>query len=123
MFEKATREKIRFPYRGQISVEDLWDLHVTELDSVFKVLNSKLKVVKEESLLDAKTKEDDILDLQITIVKHIVEIKLKEEDARKNMKKLKEQKQKILEIMSNKQDASLQDKSPEELQKMLDKLG
>lgn len=41
MFETAVRNKMRFPYKGQISVEDLWDLDVNALDGVFKTLNSQ----------------------------------------------------------------------------------
>ena len=41
IFEVATRNKYRFPYRGQISVEDMWDLPVTELDKIFKTLNKQ----------------------------------------------------------------------------------
>ena len=43
MFEVATREKMRFPFKGMISVEDLWDLSVQNLDKVFKTLNSQRK--------------------------------------------------------------------------------
>lgn len=122
MFEQATRVKVRFPFRGLVSVEDLWDLSVRDLDSVFKVLNSELKRTKEESLLDVKTKEDAELQLKIDIVKHIVEIKLAEDALRLKAKERKEQKQKILEILSAKQDESLQSKSVDELKAMLDEL-
>ena len=43
MFEIAVRSKMRFPFKGQIFVEDLWDLDVNALDSVFKSLNIKVK--------------------------------------------------------------------------------
>ena len=122
IFEVATRERFRFPYKGLISVEDLWTLPTKDLDSVFKALNSQLKQVKEESLLDTKTQQDEELDMKIEIVKYIVKIKLAEEQARVDAKTKKEQKQKILELIASKKDADLQNKSVEELQEMLDKL-
>jgi len=105
-----------------VSVEDLYDLSVTNLDAVFKVLNSQLKQVQEESLLNVKSKQDKELDTKIEIVKYIVKVKLEEDNARLKAKERKEQKQKILEIMAVKQDQSLQNKSIEELTKMLDEL-
>lgn len=119
IFEVATRTKMRFPFRGVASVEDLWDLPVRDLDLVFKALNSKVKQAKEESLLDTKSKEDEILDMQIEIVKHIVTIKLEEENLKVQVKAQKEKKQKIMSIISAKQDEDLQNKSADELKKML----
>ena len=122
MFEKATREKLRFPYKGMISVEDLWDVTVTELDSIFKQLNSQVKMAQEESLLSIKSPEDEILRVKIEIVKHIVAVKLAEAEARKQEKTRKEEKQKILAIISEKQDQALHGKTVEELAAMLDAL-
>lgn len=122
LFEVATRSKMRFPFKGQISVEDLWDLRVEDLDSVFKTLNSKVKQAKEDSLLDTKTKADEILDIQIEIVKHIFTTKSDEAAARAKAKERKEQKQKIMSIMASKQEEALQNKSIEELEKMLNEL-
>ena len=34
LFEIATRKKYRFPYKGLISVEDLWDLSMRELVAI-----------------------------------------------------------------------------------------
>ena len=48
IFEAATRYKYRFPFKGMISVEDLWDLKLQDLDSVFKLLNKeKNRVMKK----------------------------------------------------------------------------
>lgn len=123
MFEVATRNKMRFPYKGQISVEDMWDLSLSALDSVFKVLNSQMKQVKEESLLSTKSKADETLELQIEIVKYIVSVKLAEKEAKEKAAEKSAQRQKIMEIMAKKQNESLESASMEDLQKMLAELG
>jgi hypothetical protein len=123
IFEVAIRSKFRFPFKGMVSVEDLWDLSVKDLDSVFKALNSELKQVKEESLLDTKSKQDKELDMKIEIVKYIVKVKLEEESSRLVAKERKEQKQKLLELLAEKQDENLKGKSVEEIKAMLDELG
>ena len=122
MFEYATRNKVRFPFKGQISVEDLWDLRADDLDTVFKTLNRQVKQSKEESLLTTKTAEDTALDIQIAIVKHIFDIKMQEANARPLDKERKAQKQKIMAILANKQEQELQNKSVDELQKMLEEI-
>lgn len=119
MFEIAVRSKMRFPYKGQISVEDLWDLDVNALDGVFKTINGKVKVSQEESLLQTRSKESEELMLQIEIVKHIVSVKLAEAEARKNAEANRAKRQQILGILADKQESDLKNKTPEELQAML----
>ena len=119
IFEKAARGKIRFPYKGQISVEDLWDLSIIELDKIFKALNSKAKLAKEESLLDSKTKEDELVDTQIEIIKYIVTAKSAEAKARKEFTEQKKQRDRILSLIADKQDEELKNKSIAELEAML----
>jgi len=122
MFEMATRNQFRFAFKGMISVEDLWQLSPRELDSIYKSLNSELKKVKEESLLEVKTKEDQILDIKIEIVKYIFKCKLEEEQLRLKAKEQKEKEQRLLEVLSKKQDEDLYSKSAEEIMKMIDEL-
>ena len=122
MFEYAARNKLRFPYKGMITAEDLWDLNVRELDSIFKTLNAQVKKAQEESLLETKSKEDEVLSMQIDIVKHIVRIKQDEEAARLFAKERKEKKQKLMELINAKQDEDLHSKSIDELKAMLAEL-
>lgn len=122
LFETATRNKMRFPFRGMISVEDLWDLSLTNLDSVFKTLNAEAKKSEEESLLETKSKENEELSNKIEIVKHIVNIKLEEKKTRENARKNAEMKQRLLEIKAKRQDAALENMSDEDLDKMLAEL-
>lgn len=122
MFEVATRTKMRFPFKGMISVEDLWDLSVQNLDKVFKTINSQRKEAEEESLLNVKSSEDEVLDTQIEIVKYIVGVKLEEQAARVKAAENKEKKQKIMALMAKKDDEAMENMSKEELQKLLDEL-
>lgn len=116
MFEKATRLKLRFPFRGQCSTEDLWDLGVRQLDEIYKALNGQLKAQQGDSLLDEKSDANETLELQINIVKHIVSVKLAEAEARENAAVRAAKKQKLLAKIEAKQDAALDDMSIEELQ-------
>ncbi|MCK9571257.1 hypothetical protein M0R72_20075 [Candidatus Pacearchaeota archaeon] len=125
IFELASRgktRKIRFAYKGSLSVEDLWDLSVQELDRIFKGLNAKLKVCKEESLLGPKESENTELSLQVAIVRRIVEVKLAEAAAHEMEAEKKAKRQKILSILAEKQDQGLMGQSEEDLKKMLEGL-
>ena len=122
IFEYAVKNKVRFPFKGMISVEDLWDLSLTNLDSVYKTLNKQVKQSEEESLLTTKTSVDTELEVQIEIVKYIVSVKLKEQEAREKAAAKKAQQQKIMSIIATKEDEALQNTSVEDLKKMLDEL-
>ena len=123
IFEYAVRNKVRFPFKGLISVEDLWDLSVTNLDSIYKTLNKQVKQSEEESLLSTKTSVDTELEVQIAIVKHIVSVKLAEKEAAEKASAKKAQKQKIMSIIATKENEALQNSSIDDLKKMLDELG
>lgn len=122
IFEYATRNKIRFSFKGMISVEDLWDLSLVNLDSIYKTLNKQIKQSEEESLLATKTNVDTELEVQIAIVKHIVSVKLEEKEAREKAVAKNAQKQKIMAIIASKEDEALHNSSVDDLKKMLDEL-
>lgn len=111
MFERATREQFRWDSpQGFLTVEDLWYLPLTSekegranLDDIARGLHRKT--------------------VMFEIVKHIIAIKLAENEAKRMAKENAEQRQKIMAAMAAKQDQKLGDSSLEELQKMLDNLG
>ena len=121
IFEVATRKKYRYPYKGMITTEDLWDLPLTALDSIYKTLNKQAKQSQEESLLNTSA-TNETLENQIAIIKYIVTTKQQEQVDRLKEKERAEQKQKIMEILADKQDETLKEKSVEELQKMLEEM-
>lgn len=119
LFKMASRKKYRFNYKGVISVEDLWDLSVEELDSIYKKLKAQQKNNNEESLLQSVTKEDKELANKIDIIKTIVVDKLAAKERALKAAEKKAQNQRILEILADKKDAALKEKSIEELQAMI----
>ena len=122
LFINATRNNYQFPFRGMINVIDLWDLSLTNLDSVFKTLNAEAKKSEEESLLNTKSKEDEEVSNKIEIVKYIVSVKLDEKKKREDAKKNAEMRQRLLEIKVKRQDAALENMSDEDLDKALAEL-
>ena len=122
LFINATRNNYQFPFRGMINVIDLWDLSLTNLDSVFKTLNAEVKKSEEESLLNTKSKEDEEISNKIEIVKYIVGVKLDEKKKREDAKKNAEMRQRLLEIKAKRQDAALENMSDEDLDKALAEL-
>ena len=119
IFEYATREALRFPYKGSQSVEDLWKLPVKELDDIYKDLNKEVKKSEEDSLLNTKDSVDIVLKVKIEIIKHIVSVKLEEAEIAKKAKENKEKEQKIMSILAARDDEALENASDEDLRKML----
>lgn len=122
LFINATRNNYQFPFRGMIDVIDLWDLSLTNLDSVFKTLNAEVKKSEEESLLNTKSREDEEISNKIEIVKYIVSVKLDEKKKREDAKKNAEMRQRLLEIKAKRQDAALENMSDEDLDRALAEL-
>ena len=123
LFEKASRLKLRFKSQmGLITVEDLWDLNLTSLDSIAKDLNRQIKAEAEESFITVKSKANTALELAFDIVKHVIKVKLEEAEVKKLAAEKKARKAQIMELISQKQNEALSAKSIEELQAELDNL-
>ena len=123
IFEIATRSKFRYPYKGTITTEDLWDLSPTQLDVVYKALNKELAETSGVSLLhDVSDKQKD-LQAKIDIVMYIYEYKQQMvANARMEVERAAK-KQRILDILAKKQENALENMSEDDLKKMLDDLG
>ncbi len=120
---ESLQNKYRFEYKGLISVEDLFDLKLEDLDMIYKNLKKEEQELHGDSLLD---KEDNTLitevETKIEIVKNIFEIKDTEIKRREQEIVNNARKQKILSIIEDKQDQELSEKSIEELRKIYDDL-
>lgn len=128
MFEMASQFKFRYPWKGTITTEDLWDLNQNQLDAVYQALSKELKTCQEgDSLLSTKPanlfdKEQD-LTCKIEIVKYIFNCKQQADELHRMEAERAAKKQHILEVLAAKQENALQNMSEEDLKKMLDDLG
>lgn len=122
MFEKALRLKLRFQYNGLISVEDLWDLSLTALDAIYKNVSAGLQALNQDSLLQKRTKESDLNELRLEIVKHVFMTKQAEAAARADAAEKRAKKQKLMELVAEKQDEVLKGKSVDELNALIAEL-
>ena len=123
IFEAASKNKYRYPYKGMITTEDLWDLTQAQLDVIYKALNKGVSEAQVSSLMCKVTDVDAELLNKIEIVKYIFNAKEAEAEARKNDAAKHAKKQRILDILAQKQEDALQSMSEDELKKMLDELG
>ena len=124
MFEKASRLKLRIATaKGQLTVEDLWDLNLATLNAIAKGLNKQLKLAEEEDFLKEAKKSDTETKLAFDITLHVLTTKKAEQDKRELAADKAEKKQKLLEILERQENAGLEKLSPDELRAKIAELG
>ena len=122
LFERAVREKTRFNFRGLISSEDLWDLPLESLDSIWCSLEAEFEKLPKKSLLQTSTKQRDEIEFKQEIIKHIVETKKSEAIAKMQEKEVSAKKQMILDIIEAKKNDDLKNKSIDELTRLVEEM-
>ena len=127
LFEMASQFKFRYPYKGMITTEDLWDLSPSQLDVVYKNLNKELKAIDGDSLIAGRSADEGVkaneLKNKIEIVKYIFNGKQQAAELARMAAENAAKKQRILEVLAKKQDDAMQNMSEEDLMKMLNELG
>ena len=122
IFEKATQEKFRYPStKGLLTTEQLWELPLTaksgfSLDDVAKAVNAELKAIATESFVATETNPvKATLETKLEVVKHVIAIRLAEDQAAKAAAAKKLEKEKLLAVLGRKQDAVLENLTEAEL--------
>jgi hypothetical protein len=131
IFEYATRNALRYASsRGGLTTEELWVVPLRsrdgfDLDAVARAAYKALKDLTEESFVSAKTKtpEHTRREVAFEIVKYVIEVKLGEEEALKKRAENKKEKEKMLEILAEKQAGALSALSEEDLKQRIAALG
>lgn len=117
MFEEALKRKLRFNYKGNLTVEDLWDLSLEQLNELYGILMKKKRSSVTDSLI-SESAEDKELNLKIEIVKYIFNVLSVEQQTRIDKAQNKAKRDRIDAIIARKQEKALEDMSIEELERM-----
>lgn len=130
IFEYAARNKLRFAsQRGDITVEQLWDVPLRSndgfnLNAVAKSANEAVKAINEESFVETtRTTAHARVETAFEVVKHIIDAKLADEAAAKKRTENKQRREKLLTVLAEKQDGKLSEMSERELKKQIAELG
>lgn len=129
IFEYATRNKLRFAtVRGELSVEQLWDVPLRSrddfnLNSIAKGVSKLNKEISEDNFVETvRTSVHVRCETALEVVKHVIETKLAEEKAAATRSERKQEKEKLLSILAEKQDGKLSELSEKELQRRISAL-
>lgn len=124
-FEVSTRKKDRFATkRGQLPVEDLWDLPLksqngVSLDAVGREIKRAIRDLEEESLIDTPSTELSELQRKLDVVLHIIKTKQDENKTKLEAEERKRYKREVQEALSRKKLQQLDNRSVEDLEKEL----
>lgn len=125
IFEFATRNKLSFATQrhANLTVSDLWDLSLTDLDLVAKTINRQIRATEEESFLTTnKTEAGQKVLIGLEVVKHIIAVK--EADAKARVEKVEKnaKRSELLEALAAAEKAERLQKTPQQLRAELAKL-
>ena len=128
MWIEALSKKLRFEYKGLISIEDLFDLSLNDLDGIYRKLKKELDEYRQysaDSLMDNDDEKDETsqeLQLKIDIVTAVFNhIKSEQEELQRKIA-LQNQKDKILGLIADKENEELSNKSISELKEILNNM-
>lgn len=125
IYKQAAQQKLRFDTtRGSLSAEQLFDLPLTVLATAIRnlrgIMKKEVQVEDDPSFLDQPVKANTANQLRFEILKDVYITKKAEAAAIVADRERKERNQRIMELIKNKQDKELENKSIEELKAMLD---
>lgn len=119
-FKLASQQKLRFQTnRGVLTVEQLWDLPLQELDTLAVSLQQAHEQSAPKSFLNKKTTKDKVVKLRFDVALDVLNTKAEEAQAESEALEVKEHNKKIIELIAEKQDESLKGKSIKQLEAML----
>ncbi len=120
IFMRATKQKVRWETsKGVLSVEDVWDLSLEQLNTIAVKLNKEIKESGEENFLDDSPAVSPVVKLKFDVVIAIMDHKKTLKAAAETRAKNKEEKQKLLRLLEQREDEEMASLSKEDILKKL----
>lgn len=130
IFEQASRLSLRYAStKGSLTTEQLWDLPLQsktnfDLDTVAKAAHQELKAAGEESFVATTANPARaLLELRLDIIKHIIAVRLAENQAKSEASARAAERARLVEILGKKEDAALESLTPEQIKERIAALG
>jgi hypothetical protein len=116
MYKEALQKKLRFKTnKGMITTEDLFDLSLENLNTLAIMLNKEISEVPKKSFIEEQNDDE----LRFSIVKDVINIKLKARKDNINRAQIDTRNKRIAELIAKKEDGALENKYIEEQRAMI----
>lgn len=120
MYKEALQKKLRFKTnKGMITTEDLFDLSLQNLNTLAIMLDKKISEAPKKSFIEKLPAEENDDELRFSIVKDVINIKLKARKDNIDRAQINARNNRIAELIAKKEDEALENKSIEELRAMI----
>lgn len=127
LLKTALKNRYRFHTpSGTINTEDLWSLPLTtsrknaaNLDDIAKGIHKQLRESQETSFVKKKSSSSTILSNKLEIVKLVIEDKMLDAERKERAEQRAAKKQRLMELIEEKELANEKDKSIDELRREL----
>lgn len=125
LFEKATRQKLRFATPvGALTTEQLWDLNLDKGQANLLLLATELQKevsaqpAEELAFFKKAAAKNEVAELKFEIVKHIVTVKVAEMEDKETAAARKTQREELDALIAAKEQEAKSNMSLEDLKKM-----
>lgn len=120
IYKAASRKKLRFtsPY-GILTVEQLWDLDLKDLDALAVNLEKNVEKSSAKSFLTETTEDNKDAKLAFEVALDVLQTKVMYRDRAAAAAETRQRNQRIAELIQKKKDEELGDLSIEELEALL----
>lgn len=119
IFITALAQKLRFPFKGSVSTEDLFSLGLNDLDGLYRTLKEKADDISGDGLIKKANPAAKTIELQLAVVKEVFDFRQAEINAKKSKAEARQKNARIRELIAKKKEAALENMPVEDLEKLL----